>query len=135
MSSSDYLLDTVTLSEMRKRNPVVRWFTERDEASLFISAVSVGEIERGAALKRPRDALFADALTRWLERLLVHYEDRIIPVDTRIARCWGRLGATIGHMSADLLIAATALERDLTVVTRNIRHFAPAGVPVENPFV
>ncbi len=55
-------------------------------------------------------------------------------MDMPIARCWGRLSARIGHGGADLLIAATALERGLTVVTRNVRHFAPTGVSVENPF-
>jgi hypothetical protein len=132
-----YLIDTVILSEMRKRNPdpaVVRWFGERDAATLFVSTISIGEIERGAALKRPQDIEFADALTLWLERLIADYGNRIIPVDIAIARRWGRLGAMIGHMSADLLIAATALEHGFTVVTRNVRHFAPAGVLIENPF-
>jgi toxin FitB len=132
-----YLLDTVVLSEMRKRSPdsgVVRWFGAREPASLFISTITVGEIERGAALRRSQDAVFADALSSWLEQLLADYRDRIIPVDIRIARCWGRLGAIVGHSGVDLLIAATAIEHDFTVVTRNVRHFAPTGVPVENPF-
>jgi len=132
-----YLLDTVVLSEMRKRSPdsgVVRWFGVREPASLFISTITVGEIERGAALRRSQDAVFADALSSWLEQLLADYRDRIIPVDIRIARCWGRLGAIVGHSGVDLLIAATAIEHDFTVVTRNVRHFAPTGVPVENPF-
>lgn len=132
-----YLLDTVVLSEMRKRNPdrgVVRWFADRNPITLFISAVTIGEIERGAALKHPQDPVFAGALTSWLERLLVDYGDRIIPVDVAIARRWGQLGAVVGHMSADLLIAATALEHGFAVVTRNVRHFVPTGGAVENPF-
>lgn len=60
--------------------------------------------------------------------------DRILSVDTRIARRWGRLSARIGRGGADLLIAATALEYGLTVVTRNVRHFLQTGVPVEDPF-
>jgi hypothetical protein len=132
-----YLLDTVVLSEMRKRSPdtgVVRWFAARDPASFFISTITIGEIERGAALKRPQDAVFAGALSAWLEQLLADYGDRIIPVDIRIARRWGRLGAAVGHTGIDLLIAATAIEHDFTVVTRNVCHFAPTGVAAENPF-
>jgi len=64
----------------------------------------------------------------------VTYRDRILPVDTPIARRWGQLCSRIGHGSADLLIAATALEHGLSVVTRNVRHFVPTGVVVENPF-
>jgi len=78
--------------------------------------------------------VFADALSSWLEELLSDYGDRIIPVDIRIARCWGRLRAMVGHRGIDLLIAATAIEHDFIVVTRNVRHFVPTGVSVENPF-
>jgi toxin FitB len=132
-----YLLDTVVLSEMRKRSPdknVVRWFGARDPASLFVSTITIGEIERDAALQRPQNPMFADALSSWVERLLADYRDRVIPVDIGIARHWGRLGALVGHTGIDLLIAATALENGFTVVTRNVRHFAPTGLPVENPF-
>jgi toxin FitB len=132
-----YLLDTVVLSEMRKRTPdraVVRWFDARDPATFFVSTITVGEIERGAALERPRDSVFAEALMLWLERLIADYADRIIPVNISIARRWGRLGAAAGHMGADLLIAATALEHGFTVATRNVRHLIPTGVAVENPF-
>lgn len=70
----------------------------------------------------------------WVEKTIADYADRLIPVDTAIARRWGRLSARIGNSGADLMIAATALEHSLTVVTRNIRHFAPTGVAIENPF-
>ena len=71
---------------------------------------------------------------RWLDQLLVLYRDRVLPVDLPTARRWGRLCGAIGHESADLLIAATALEHGLTVVTRNVRHFRPTGVQVLEPF-
>ena len=67
--------------------------------------------------------------------MLAWYADRILTVDLSTARRWGRLSATIGHAGADLLIAATALEHGLTVVTRNVRHFEPTGVDVLNPFI
>lgn len=132
-----YLLDTVVLSEMRRRSPdqgVVRWFSTRDPSSLFISALTIGEIERGIVRQRVQDVTFAAALSSWLERLLADYGDRIVSVDLRIARTWGRLGAMVGHSGIDLLIAATAIEHGFVVVTRNVRHFAPAGVHIENPF-
>jgi toxin FitB len=69
-----------------------------------------------------------------LERSLVTYAERILPFTTNIALRWGRISARLGRDDIDLLIAATALEHGLTVVTRNTRHFIPTGVAVENPF-
>jgi predicted nucleic acid-binding protein len=132
-----YLIDTVILSEMRKRRRhpgVVRWLRGRAADTLFLSAVTVGEIERGIERQRTDNPVFAEALSGWLQRTIELYADRILPVTTAIARRWGRLSARIGHGGAGLLIAATALEHGLTVVTRNIRHFAPTGVTVEDPF-
>lgn len=132
-----YLLDTVVLSELRKRQRhpgLVRWLRDKAVPTLFLSVVTIGEIERGILRQRLKEPVFADALAAWLDRTVEIYADRILAVDTPIARRWGRLSARIGHGGADLLIAATALERGLTVVTRNVRHFAPTGVPVEDPF-
>ena len=81
-----------------------------------------------------RDPGFVRGLALWLDRLLAWYGERILPVDVATARRWGRLSATLGQDSADLLIAATALEHGLTVVTRNVRHFEPTGVPVVGLF-
>ncbi len=132
-----YLLDTVVLSELRKRDRhpgVVRWLRNSPADDLFLSAVTIGEIERGIVRQRGKDPAFAEALESWLDRTIQIYADRILPIDTRIARRWGSLSARIGHDGADLLIAATALEHDLTVVTRNTRHFEPTGVTVIDPF-
>jgi predicted nucleic acid-binding protein len=132
-----YLIDTVVLSELRKRQRhprLVQWLRDKAAVMLFLSVVTIGEIERGVLSQRSQDPAFADALAAWLDRTIEIYADRILAIDMPIARCWGRLSARIGHGGADLLIAATALERGLTVVTRNVRHFAPTGVPVENPF-
>ena len=132
-----YLIDTVVLSEMRKRRRhpgIVRWLQGKTADTLFLSAVTIGEVERGIDLQRAGDPVFAEALASWLDRTIELYADRILPVTTPIARRWGRLGARIGHGGADLLIAATALEFGLIVVTRNIRHFAPTGAVVEDPF-
>ena len=132
-----FLLDTVVLSELRKTKPsrkVVQWLKAQKRASLFISVVSIGEIERGIAKVRKTDAAFAGDLEQWLEALMRLYGDHVIPVNANAARLWGRLSAKLGHDGADLLIAATALAGGLTVVTRNVKHFAPTGVRVFNPF-
>jgi predicted nucleic acid-binding protein len=96
--------------------------------------VTIGEIERGIERRRGADAAFAEALESWLDRTVSIYGNRILPIDAAIARRWGRLSARLGHDGADLLIAATALEHGLTVVTRNVRHFKPTGVAVIDPF-
>ncbi len=83
---------------------------------------------------RQKDSVFSEALGAWLEHVIVVYEERIIPMDVLVARRWGQLSVRLGHAGIDLLIAATALEHGLTVATRNVRHFTPTGVAVENPF-
>lgn len=128
-----FLIDTDVLSSLRRRERcpgIARWLAARRTTDLYMSVVSVGEIERGIAGVKCRDPAFAARLEEWLDALLRIYGDRILPVDLSVARRWGRLSADIGHKGADLLIAATALEHGLTVVTRNTRHFAVAGVPV-----
>ena len=105
----------------------------RRTVDLFLSVVSIGEVERGISQQERRDPAFAHALALWLDSVLALYGSHILPVDVA-ARRWGRLSDAPGHESADLLIAATALEHGLTVATRNVRHFKPAGVPVMDPF-
>ena len=132
-----FLLDTDVLSALRRRErnlDIVRWVEKQRTADLYLSVVTVGEIERGIAQQDRRDPSFARELALWLDRLLDWYGERVLPVDSATARRWGRLSATLGHEGADLLIAATALEHGLTVVTRNVRHFEPTGVPVVGPF-
>lgn len=132
-----YLLDTVVLSELRKRRRnanVVAWIGSVADAELYLSAATIVEIEFGIARQRRRDPAFAEALAGWLDALLRVYGDRVLPVTVPIARRWGRLVAEIGNRDLDLAIAATALEEGLTVVTRNISHFAAVGVAILNPF-
>jgi hypothetical protein len=132
-----YLLDTVVLSELRKRQrdpAVVRWIRAQQSADLFVSVVSIGEVERGIALQRTKNPVFAEALAVWLGRVIALYGDRILPCDLHVARRWGRLSAAIGNPGADLMIAATALEHGLTVVTRNGKDFAASGAPCLDPF-
>ena len=132
-----FLLDTVILSELRKRerNPgLVAWIAGQRTADQFVSVITIGEIQRGIDLQRSKDAGFAETLARWLDIILTAYADRILDLDRGTARRWGRLSAELGHDGADLMIAATALEHGLTVVTRNVRHFERARVAICNPF-
>jgi predicted nucleic acid-binding protein len=132
-----FLIDTVTLSELRKRQRdpmVVKWFERQRSTDLFLSVISIGEIERGIARQRTTDPGFAGALADWLDRVLTLYGERVVPFDLRTARRWGALSAALGNDSADLMIAATALEHGLTVVTRNASDFEPSVVAVLDPF-
>ena len=132
-----FLVDTVTLSELRRRQrdpSMVAWFERQRTTDLFLSVISIGEIERGIARQRAIDPAFADALAVWLDRVLALYGERVVPFDLQTARRWGALSAAIGNDSADLMIAATALEHGLTVVTRNLSDFEPTGVAVIDPF-
>lgn len=131
-----FLVDTDVLSALRQRgrNPNVHaWMGAQRTANLYLSVVSVGEVERGIARESRRDPVFARTLAAWLDSVLVLYGNRVLSVDIASARRWGVLSDALGNSSADLLIAATAMEHGLTVVTRNVRHFEPTGVPVIDP--
>ena len=132
-----FLIDTMVLSELRRRQRdpgVVAWIRNQRQEDCFLSVVSIGEIERGIARRRSADPAFAEQLAAWLDQLLRLHDQRLLPVDLATARRWGQLSADLGHDGADLLIAATALEHGLTVVTRNLRHFLPTGVATLNPW-
>lgn len=132
-----HLIDTVVLSELRKPRRdagLVSWFEQQRTTDLFVSVISIGEIECGIARQRTMEPGIAAALAAWLDRVLALYGERILPFELKTARRWGLLSAAIGNDSADLMIAATALEHGLTVVTRNISDFEPTGVHVLNPF-
>jgi predicted nucleic acid-binding protein len=132
-----FLLDTDVLSELRRsrrdRN-VVAWIGDVTAADLFLSVVTIGEIELGIARQQVLNPGFAKELADWLDVTLRVYGERILPLTVAIARRWGRLAAKLGNKRLDLAIAATALEHGLIVVTRNVSDFEPTGVPILNPF-
>lgn len=134
----NYLVDTNVLSELRKRDradaSVVDWFRKREATELFLSVLTIGELRRGVEGIRRRDASSALALERWLDRILRDFRDRIIGVDRAIAERWGRLGIPDRVPDVDGLIAATALENDLVVVSRNTKHISMTGARHMNPF-
>ena len=132
-----YLLDTMVLSETIRQRPdprVIDWYRGVPSADAFISVLSIGEIEGGIARAQRRSNPFAQRLVAWLDQTLTAYRDRVLIADVAVVRRWGRLCEALGHAGTDLLIAATALEHGLIVVTRNRRHFAPTKVPILNPY-
>ena len=132
-----FLIDTCALSELVKPRPshrVCDWFDAAPPDALFVSVLTLGEIRKG--IERLDDGRRRRQIVVWLETELPDwFESRVLPVDTGIADEWGRLMARPGNIPAvDGLIAATALQRRLTVVTRNEVDFAATGVDLLNPW-
>ena len=131
------ILDTNVLSALRRpeRSPQVQsWLSRQDEAALYLSVITLGEIERGIARQDSVNPTFAQDLREWIARTVTLFSDRLLPFGAAEARIWGRLSAQIGHNGADLLIAATAIAHDAIVVTGNVADFAPSGCRILNPF-
>ena len=139
-----YLVDTNVISAAAPSRPVSPAFVEwmdAHSAALFLSAVTVAEIEDGIAkLRREKAKRRSADLTAWLEAVLHLYGDRILAFDTAIARVAGALSDRargLGHAPglADIIIAATAQHHGLTILSRNLRHLESLGVAVVDPFV
>jgi predicted nucleic acid-binding protein len=130
-----YLVDTNVLSEARRGSVDARaWLRSIDPGSVYLSVITLGEIMRGIALKRPSDPAQATRLTVWLERLRGEHASRILPVSDSVALEWGRLAAIRPRGMADGLIAATAAVHGKIIVTRNVADFADVGLPVIDPW-
>ena len=131
-----YLLDTNVVSELRRLRPhgaVLDWIAQAPAEQLFISAVTVGEIQAGIEMTREVDETRAEELGIWLDRVLESYS--VLPMDANAFREWARLmHRRSGAVSEDAMIAATAVVHRLTVVTRNVRDFQQFDVALENPF-
>lgn len=133
-----YLLDTNVVSALRVRGrnrPVELWAASVPVGDQFVSAFTIAEIERGVIAKERSDAKQGAILRRWFhENVLPTFADRVLPFDLSAARI---LAAYRGPEHApfdDALIAAVAESAEMTVVTRNTKHFAPHGVPCLNPW-
>ncbi len=130
-----YLVDTNVVSEARRGTPqAVAWLRSIEPQTVFLSALTLGEIMRGVVLKRKSDPQAAAHLEEWLRRLRSDHANRILPVTDAIALEWGRIAAVRPRGDIDGLIAATAIVHDLMVVTRNVADFADVAVSVVNPW-
>ncbi len=133
-----YLLDTNVLSELRRKVPnpsVVKWFSSRPASTLYLSVLTLGELRKG--IENLADESRRLSLLDWIEvGLASFFIGRILPVDLPVAERWGRLLAQAGRPlpAIDSLLAATALQHDLQLVTRNQRDFELAGLQVINPW-
>jgi len=135
-----YLLDTCVISELVKPAPnrkVVDWLNEVSSKALFLSVITIGEIEKG--LTKLPDSKKKERLSVWLNTLLNEYQERILPVDLMVAENWGVLQgnaemAGTPMSSIDSLLAATTYTHNLTLVTRNESDFVPGITPIINPW-
>lgn len=133
-----YLIDTNVLSELRRKSPdpgVVEWFSHRPPAVLHLSVLTLGEIRKG--IESVSDESRRQSLLDWLETDLPRFfTGRILSVDGAVADRWGRLVASAGRPlpAIDSLLAATATEHDLVLVTRNVKDFAGLPVNIFNPW-
>jgi toxin FitB len=131
-----FVLDTNVVSELRRIRPhgaVLAWFKKTPSRDIFVSAVTIGEIQTGIEKTRDNDAAKADEIEDWLNEQIPTFN--VIPVDDAIFRVWAKFmhRASDDHL-LDAMIAATARVRGATVVTRNVRDFKQFGVPIVNPF-
>ena len=137
-----YLLDTNVISELRKARAgkadsnVAAWAAGVPVANLFVSVIGVQELEVGVLLAERRDPRQGRILRTWLDdHVLRAFAERILPIDTAVARRSAGLHVPSPRPVRDALIAATALEHGLTVVTRNVPDFESTGVQFLNPWV
>lgn len=137
----NYLLDTCVLSEFTKREPaptVVRWMADAEENGLYLSVITIGEIQKG--IERLSDTARKEALNAWLkDDLLKRFSERLVLLDAEVMLVWGTLAARMEGRgrpmpAIDSLIAASALSAHMTLVTRNEKDFEETGVILFNPW-
>lgn len=136
-----FILDTNVVSELRKAKAgkadanVVAWAAAQDPAALFLSAITLLELEMGVMLAQRRDSAQGAVLRAWMaDRLLTAFTGRVLPVDGPVALCCAALHVPDPRSDRDALIAATGIVHAMPIVTRNVTDFAPTGVKIINPW-
>jgi len=131
-----YLLDTNVISELRRQKPhgaVLAWIEAAEDKDLYVSAVTLGEIQAGIEITREQDPDKALQIEQWLNLVALTYN--VLPMDGEVFRAWAKLMHRASEtLYEDAMIAATAQVNKLTVVTRNVADFQNFGVKLLNPF-
>ena len=135
-----FLLDTCIVSEPRRPHPapqVLRWLEAADRQTLYLSVLTIGELEKGAALLE--DTQRQARLHRWIADVRTTFADRLLPIDEEVARAWGRLQANAERRGrkmpvTDGLLAATAITHGLAIATRNGADMQASGARVVDPW-
>jgi len=133
-----YLIDTNVLSEIRKgkraNTAVWGWWNSTEDSELFLSVMVLGEVQRGIEKLRRKDQEGAQALESWKKKVVNGFDERVLPVDRKIAEIWGAMGVERTLPAVDSLVAATAVAYNLILVTRNIKEMQGSGARLLNPF-
>ena len=136
-----YVLDTNVISELRKAKTakadtnVMAWASRTPTNQMFLSAISILELETGVLLVERRDAVQGAQLRKWLnQQVIPAFSERVLPVDIAVAQCCAKLHIPDPRAERDALIAATALVHSMVVVTRNVADFVMTGVQIVNPW-
>lgn len=133
-----FLLDTNIISELRKKRPdasVLTWFDSVSGSDLYLSVLVLGEIRQGIERLKSREPKRVASYEKWLDELRHEFADRVLPISDAVALEWGRMvGRSPGIPAIDGLLAATAKNHGLTLVTRNVVDVARTGVALLNPF-
>jgi predicted nucleic acid-binding protein len=132
-----YLLDTNIISELRRKQPnenVVEWFSQIHPSQLYLSGLTIGEVRAGALKKAKTDKQSGDLLLKWVDNLIIEYQDQILDIDLDVSEEWARLLNIDSTNAIDSLLAAQAISMNLILVTRNIKHFKMFDIKLLNPF-
>ena len=132
-----YLLDTNIVSELRKKRPaeeVLRFVEKTPPVNLYFSVLTVGELQKGLAAKRQIEDPGAKSLQQWVDELEIAFGARVLTVDALTARLWGTWAADRSRAVVHTLIAATAVQRGMVLVTRNVRDVHDLPVQILNPW-
>jgi toxin FitB len=132
-----YLLDTNVLSETRKKKPdagVIGFLQSSESSALYISVLTLGELRKGVIEKKRTDPVAAQSLATWVDGFEWGFADRILGIDATIAKLWGEWSGERPRAVVDTLLAATAMQHKLTLVTRDIRHVRGLPIKILNPW-
>ncbi|QCS24880.1 type II toxin-antitoxin system VapC family toxin [Rickettsia parkeri] len=132
-----YLLDTNVVSEIQKKKSnfqVAEWFSIIHSSQLYLSCITIGEIRKGISKLAKKDKIASLKLEKWLERIIIDYNERILNIDKEICEEWGELMSIDSTNAIDALIAAQAKQSNMILVTRNIKHYNMFNIKIFDPF-